>query len=109
MNIIECGKAFLQWLVALANRTAWEWRQCLHCGSWETEKWGWYRRRRRGRNHRSEPRLERAALLWAIYRNFTPAQRRSKRKRRYRHPGQRPLTVAGAPPGRVSYLDALGV
>ena len=27
-----------------------------------------------GRNHGSEVRLERAALVWAIYRNFTPAQ-----------------------------------
>lgn len=62
-----------------------------------------------GRNHGSEPRFERAALLWAIYRNFTPAQRRSERKRHYRYPGQSPLQVAGAPPGNISYLDALGV
>jgi len=63
----------------------------------------------RGRNHGSEQRLERAVLLWAVYRNFTPAQRRSERKRRYRYPGQSPLQVAGAPPGNISYLDALGV
>lgn len=63
----------------------------------------------RGRNHRSDERLERAACLWAIYRNFTPAQERSERKRRYRHPGMSPLAVAGAPPGQVSYLDALAV
>jgi len=63
----------------------------------------------RGRNHCSDERLERAALVWAIYRNFTPAQRRSERKRRYRHPGQSPLQVAGVPPGNISYLDALGV
>jgi len=62
-----------------------------------------------GRNHRSDERLERAALVWAIYRNFTPAQRRSERKRVYRHPGMSPLAVAGAPPGEVSYLDALAV
>lgn len=62
-----------------------------------------------GRNHRSEQRLERAALLWAVYHNFEPAQRRSERKRHYRHPGQSALQVAGAPPGPVSYLDALGV
>lgn len=62
-----------------------------------------------GRNHRTDERLERAALLWAIYRNFTPAQERSERKRRYRHPGISPLAVAGAPPGEVSYLDALAV
>jgi hypothetical protein len=63
----------------------------------------------RGRNHGSEQRFERAALVWAIYRNFTPAQWRSERKRHYRYPGQSPLQVAGAPPGNISYLDALGV
>jgi hypothetical protein len=63
----------------------------------------------RGRNHGSEQRFERAALVWAIYRNFTPAQWRSERKRHYRYPGQSPLQVAGAPPGNISYLDVLGV
>jgi len=63
----------------------------------------------RGRNHRSDQRLERAALVWAIYHNFEPAQWRSERKRHYRYPGQSALEVAGAPPGKVSYLDALGV
>ena len=63
----------------------------------------------RGRNHRSEQRLERAALLWAVYHNFEPAQWRAERKRQYRHPGQSALQVAGVPPGQVSYLDALGV
>ena len=63
----------------------------------------------RGRNHGSEQRQERAALTWSIYHNFTPAQRRSERKRRYRHPGQSPLEVAGVELGRLSYLDALQV
>jgi len=63
----------------------------------------------RGRNHRSEVRLERAALVWALYRNFTPAQWRCERKRKYRHPGQSPLEVAGGSPGDISYLDALAV
>lgn len=63
----------------------------------------------RGRNHRSEQRLERAAVLWAVYHNFEPAQWRSERQRHYRHPGQSALQVAGVPPGQVSYLDALGV
>lgn len=63
----------------------------------------------RGRNHGSEQRLERAALVWAVYRNFTPAQWRSERKRRYRRPGQSPLAMAGVPPGELSYLDALSV
>ena len=63
----------------------------------------------RGRNHRSPQRLERAALVWAIYRNFEPAQRRSEHNRKYRHPGMSPLAAAGAAPGEISYLDALGV
>jgi hypothetical protein len=62
-----------------------------------------------GRNHGAEPRLERAALLWAISHNFEPAQDRSERKRKYRHPGHAPLAVAGLPPGDISYLDALAV
>ena len=62
-----------------------------------------------GRNHGSDARLERAALVWAVYRNFKPAQGRCERKRRYRHPGQCPLAAAGVPPGQVSYLDALGL
>ncbi len=77
-----------------------------------TPEWYWrdFRLRlSRGRNHRSDQRLERAALVWAIYHNFEPAQWRSERKRHYRHPGQCALQVAGVPPGQVSYLDALGV
>jgi hypothetical protein len=62
-----------------------------------------------GRNHRSEERVARAALVWAIYHNFQPAQRRSEQQRQYRYPGQSALQVAGAAPGEVSYLDALGV
>jgi transposase-like protein len=62
-----------------------------------------------GRNQGSETRLERSALLWAVYHNFTPTQWRSERRRHYRHPGQSPLQVAGNSPGEVSYLDALGV
>ncbi len=75
-------------------------------------EWCWrdYRLRlSRGRNHGSEERLERGALVWAIYRNFTPAQWRSERKREYRRAGKSPLEMAGVPPGRVSYLDALGI
>lgn len=62
-----------------------------------------------GRNHGAEQRLERAALLWAIHHNFEPAQDRRERKRKYRHPGQAPLALAGLPPGDISYLDALAV
>jgi hypothetical protein len=63
----------------------------------------------RGRNHFSEQRLERTALVWAIYRNVTPAQHRSERQRSYRHPGQCPLAVAGFSPDGVSYLAALAI
>lgn len=63
----------------------------------------------RGRNHGSDERLERAALVWQVYYNFEPAQRRSERKRRYRRPGKSTLEMAGVPPGKASYLDALSV
>lgn len=75
-------------------------------------EWYWRDFRQRlshGRNHGSEEREERAALVWAIYHDFTPAQRRSEQKRHYRHPGQSALEVAGHPPEKISYLDALGV
>lgn len=62
-----------------------------------------------GRNHRTAQRLERAALVWAVYRNFQPAQERSERKRTYRRPGQSPLALAGLDPGSISYLDALAI
>jgi transposase-like protein len=77
-----------------------------------TPEWCWRDFRLRlshARNHGSEQRLERAALLWAVYRNFTPAQERSERKRHYRHPGLSPLAVAGFPHPNISYLDALEV
>ncbi len=77
-----------------------------------TPEWVWrdFRLRlSRGRNHGSDERLERAALVWATYRNFTPAQWRCERKRKYRHPGQSALEVAGVPPGKLSYLDALAI
>lgn len=63
----------------------------------------------RGRNHGSDERLERAALVWAIYANFTPAQRRKEKKRKYKRPGKTTLELAGMPPGSLSYLDALRV
>ena len=63
----------------------------------------------RGRNHGSDVRLERASLVWQVYANFTPAQGRSERKRHYKRPGKSCLEMAGVPPGRLSYLDALSV
>ena len=62
-----------------------------------------------GRNAGSDARLERTALLFAIYHNFEPAQDRSERNRHYRHPGLCPLAVAGVPPNGISYLDALSI
>ena len=62
-----------------------------------------------GRNHGSDERLAQAGALWMVYHNFTPAQWRSERKRKYKHPGLSPLQVVGAAPGEISYLDALEV
>src|SRR4051812_32387041 len=45
MNIVERGRAFLQGLRALAERTVWEWRRCPRCGETETCTWGSYQRR----------------------------------------------------------------
>lgn len=75
-------------------------------------EWMWrdFRQRvSRGRNHGADDNWERAALLWAIYWNFTPAQRRSEQKRTYRRSGKSPLEMAGIPPGDITYLDALRV
>jgi transposase-like protein len=75
-------------------------------------EWLWrdFRQRvSRGRNHGSDERLERAALVWAVHSNFTPAQGRNERKRKYKRPGKTSLELAGVPPGTLSYLDALGV
>jgi hypothetical protein len=88
-----------------------------HCGYNQglgraSPEWLWRDFRLRashGRKHGAGPRLERAALLWAIYHNFEPAQDRSEHQRSYRHPGQAPLARAGLPPGDSSYLDALAV
>ncbi len=92
---------------ALVYRLAW------HQGLGRVSpEWCWRDFRLRlshGRNHGTDARLARAALVWAIYRNFTPAQERSERKRHYRRPGQSPLARAGVPPGEVSYLDALAI
>ena len=43
-NILERGLAFLQWLMSLSQRTAWDWRRCPQCGGHETCKWGGYTR-----------------------------------------------------------------
>ena len=40
MNIIERGRAFVQALQALAERTAWDWKQCPTCRSRLTLKNG---------------------------------------------------------------------
>jgi hypothetical protein len=75
-------------------------------------EWLWRDFRRRvghGRNHGTDARLERAALVFAIYHNFEPTQERRDHTRHYRHPGLCPLAVAGVPPNGVSYLDALRV
>ena len=45
MNIIERGRAFVQALRALAERTVWDWQRCPACGSRLTIKHGSYPRR----------------------------------------------------------------
>lgn len=108
----ELGGKLAQWLqehldAALVYLLPFNWGLLRVSPEWY---WRDFRLRvSRGRNHRSALRLERATCVWAIYRDFEPAQRRSERKRKYRHPGLSPLAVAGAPPGEVSYLDALAV
>jgi transposase-like protein len=107
-----CGKALVEWLRPLQDAALMHLMDCHQGLKRVSPEWYWRDFRQgisRGRNHGSEERLEQALLIWAIYRNFRPAQRRSERKRHYQHPGQSPLQVAGAPPGRLSYLDALGV
>jgi hypothetical protein len=77
-----------------------------------TPEWLWRDFRMRvshGRNHGTDLRLERAALLFALDHNFEPTQERSEHTRPYRHPGLCPLAVAGVPPNGISYLDALSV
>jgi len=49
-----------------------------------TPEWYWRDFRMRlshGRNHGNEQRLERAALLWAIYHNFERTQMRKRQER----------------------------
>ena len=106
------GRALGQHLSALMDRLFVY--QMDYCRGLQRVSPEWYWRDFRlrlshGRNQRSEERLERAAVLWALYHNFEPAQWRSERKRHYRYPGQSALQVAGVPPGQVSYLDAVGV
>ena len=75
-------------------------------------EWLWrdYRARpSRGRNHGTTERQKRAASLWMVYHNFTPAQKRLEHKRHYKHPGQSPLEVAGSTVGKITYLDALQI
>ncbi|MHB1005776.1 MAG: hypothetical protein ACYC3S_09060 [Chloroflexota bacterium] len=44
MNIIERAKTFVQSLRDLAQRSAWDWRRCPHCGDSVTHKHGSYTR-----------------------------------------------------------------
>lgn len=107
-----CGQALVEWLRPLQDAALMYLMPCHQGLNRVSPEWYWRDFRQRishGRNHRSEQQLEQALLIWAIHHNFTPAQRRSERKRKYRHPGQSPLEVAGASPGRLSYLDALEV
>jgi transposase-like protein len=112
LRLLAWGEALARWLEPLLD-AALMYLMPNHQGlSSVSPEWLWrdYRlRSSHGRNHGSELRQAWASLIWAIYHNFEPTQRRSEQKRTYRHPGQSPLEVAGAPPGNLSYLDALGI
>jgi hypothetical protein len=112
LRLMDWGEPLARWLEPLLDAALMHLMPCHQGLLRVSPEWLWrdYRLRlSHGRNHGSELRLERASLVWAIYHNFTPAQRRSEQKRKYRHPGQSPLEAAGASPGKLSYLDALGV
>ena len=59
MNIIERGRAFLQSLWELADRSAWEWKRCPRCGSTLTIKNGGYQRHPWFLKHRETVRIQR--------------------------------------------------
>jgi hypothetical protein len=112
LRAMEWGEPLARWLTPLLDAVLMYRLPCHKGLPRVSPEWLWrdYRLRpSHGRNHGSDLRLEQALLVWAIYHNFTPAQRRSEQKRKYRHPGQSPFEVAGASPGQLSYLDALGV
>src|SRR5487761_1155749 len=45
MTIVERGRAFVQGLRELSQRTVWQWRRCPRCGQSETWRHGHYARR----------------------------------------------------------------
>ncbi len=97
------GKALGQHLNALMERLFVY--QMDYCRGLQRVSPEWYWRDFRlrlshGRNHRSEQRLERAALLWAIYHNFEPAQAIGT-PTTLSTSWEECLQVAGVPPGQV--------
>ena len=59
MNIVERGEAFAKRLRELAARSVWDWKQCPHCGSWVTIKYGSYLRHPWGFGGRETVRVQR--------------------------------------------------
>jgi len=112
LRLREWGEPLARWLEPLLDAALMYLMPCHQGLPPVLPEWLWrdYRLRlSHGRNHGSDLQLEQELLIWAIYHNFEPAQRRTEQKRRYRHPGQSSLEAAGASPGRLSYLDALGI
>jgi len=108
----SCGATLAQKINAQFDRLLFPLLSCHEGLIRIAPEWLWRDFRLRlshGRNHASAERFQRATLLWKVYHDFTPAQRRLERKRHYKHPGQSPLEVAGGAPGEISYLDALEV
>jgi transposase-like protein len=59
VNIIERGRAFAKRLREVAERGAWDWRQCPHCGSRVTINNGSYTRHPWGFEGRERVRVQR--------------------------------------------------
>jgi len=55
----------------------------------------------------SLPGCDHFSAVWQLYSAFLPYQLRKERKRFYRYPGLCPLHLAHAPPGPLSWLDAV--
>jgi len=64
MNIIERGKAFVQHLGELANRSAWDWRRCPHCGGTDTVRNGTRKVHPWTLEGRKEIRIQRHLCRW---------------------------------------------
>lgn len=85
LRLMDWGEPLARWLEPLLDAALMHLMPCHQGLPRVSPEWLWrdYRLRlSHGRNHGSELRLERELLIWAIYHNFEPAQRRSEQKRK---------------------------